>query len=92
MVKDYKLVISDIGKGVFKTDEGDGIFLIDYLFGNKLYSVFETQGILLTSTYEWLGNQIIFEVTSGKELQTTNGVKSYSVLNLQKAVLRKIKE
>jgi len=92
MVKDYKLVISDAGKGVFKTDEGDGTFLIDYLFENKLYSVFETQGILLTSTYEWLGNQIIFEVTSGKELQTTNGVKSYSVLNLQKAVLRKMKE
>ena len=71
-------------------DEGDGTFLIDYLFENKLYSVFETQGILLTSTYEWLGNQIIFEVTSGKELQTTNGVKSYNVLNLQKAVLRKM--
>jgi hypothetical protein len=91
MVKDYKLVISDAGKGVFITDEGDGIILMDYLFENKLYSVFETQGILLTSTYEWLGNQIIFEVTSGKELQTTYGVKSYSVLNLQKAVLKKMK-
>lgn len=90
LVKDYKLVISDAGKGVFKTDEGDGVILIDYLFENKLYSVFETQGILLTSTYEWLENQIIFEVTSGKELQTTNGVKSYSVLNLQKAVLKKM--
>lgn len=90
MVKDYKLVISDAGKGVFITDEGDGIILMDYLFENKLYSVFETQGILLTSTYEWLGNQIIFEVTSGKELQTTHGVKSYSVLNLQKAILRKM--
>ena len=90
MVKDYKLVISDAGKGVFITDEGDGIILMDYLFENKLYSVFETQGILLTSTYEWLGNQIIFEVTSGKELQTTLGVKSYSVLNLQKAILRKM--
>jgi len=90
MVKDYKLVISDAGKGVFITDEGDGIILMDYLFENKLYSVFETQGILLTSTYEWLGNKIIFEVTSGKELQTTHGVKSYSVLNLQKAILRKM--
>jgi len=90
MVKDYKLVISDAGKGVFITDEGDGIILMDYLFENKLYSVFETQGILLTSTYEWLGNQIIFEVTSGKELETTHGVKSYSVLNLQKAILRKM--
>jgi hypothetical protein len=90
MVKDYKLVISDAGKGVFITDEGDGIILMDYLFENKLYSVFETQGILLTSTYEWLGNQIIFEVTSGKELQTTHGVKSYSVLHLQKAILRKM--
>ena len=90
LIKDYKLVISDAGKGVFMTDEGDGIILMDYLFENKLYSVFETQGILLTSTYEWLGNQIIFEVTSGKELETTYGVKSYSVLKLQKAVLRKI--
>jgi hypothetical protein len=90
MVKDYKLVISDAGKGVFITDEGDGIILMDYLFENKLYSVFETQGILLTSTYEWLGNKIIFEVTSGKELQTTHGVKSYSILNLQKAILRKM--
>jgi hypothetical protein len=90
MVKDYKLVISDAGKGVFITDEGDGIILMDYLFENKLYSVFETQGILLTSTYKWLENQIIFEVTSGKELQTTHGVKSYSVLNLQKAILRKM--
>lgn len=90
LIKDYKLVISDAGKGVFMTDEGDGIILMDYLFENKLYSVFETQGILLTFTYEWLGNQIIFEVTSGKELETTYGVKSYSVLNLQKAVLRKI--
>jgi len=60
MVKDYKLVISDAGKGVFITDEGDGIILMDYLFENKLYSVFETQGILLTSTYKWLGNKIIF--------------------------------
>jgi hypothetical protein len=90
MVKDYKLVISDAGKGVFITDEGDGIILMDYLFENKLYSVFETQVILLTSTYKWLGNQIIFEVTSGKELQTTHGVKSYSVLTLQKAILRKM--
>jgi hypothetical protein len=90
MVKDYKLVISDAGKGVFITDEGDGIILMDYLFENKLYSVFETQGILLTSTYEWLGNQIIFEVTSGKELQTNHGVTSYSILNLQKAILRKM--
>jgi hypothetical protein len=46
--------------------------------------------VFLTSTYEWLENQIIFEVTSGKELQTTHGVKSYSILNLQKAVLRKM--
>jgi 5'(3')-deoxyribonucleotidase len=34
MVKDYKLVISDAGKGVFITDEGDGIILMDYLFEN----------------------------------------------------------
>jgi hypothetical protein len=90
MVKDYKLVLFDVAKGVYLTSEGDGINLWDYLFDQKFYSVFETQGILLTSTYELKGNQILFEVTSGKELVTENGVKSYSVLNLQRALLTKI--
>ncbi|WP_144051852.1 hypothetical protein [Fibrisoma limi] len=91
MTKDYTLRVSDASKGVFITDEGEGTLLTDYQFGSKLYSVFEVNGILLTATYELRGNELIFEVTSGKKLTNpTNGVSSYSVDNLQRVVYRKV--
>jgi len=90
MTKDYTLRVSDASKGVFITDEGEGTLLMDYQFGNKLYSVFEVDGILLTATYELRGRELIFEVTSGKKLSNpTNGVSSYSVDNVQRVVYRK---
>ena len=90
MVKDYKLRLEDQEKGRYALDEGDGIVLYDYLFGNKLYSVFQTQDILLTSSYEWQEDRLIFEVTSGRELpDTSNGIRNYSVMNLQRVVFRK---
>ena len=91
MTKDYKLVLKDEQTGTYVTDEGNGIELSDYLFGNKLYSVFETQGILLTSSYELRADELIFEVTSGKKLEegTGSGVGLFSVLNVQRVILRK---
>jgi len=65
-VKDYTLILNDPATNAYSTDEGDGVVLKDYLFDQKLYSVFETQSILLTSSYELMGDQLIFEVTSGK--------------------------
>ncbi len=90
MVKDYTLRLKDPAKGLYITDEGE-IELMDYLFGQKLYCVFETQGITLTSTYELRGKELIFEVTSGK-IQTGDGlsVRNYSVDNLQRVVFRKV--
>ncbi len=67
MVKDYVLRLKDASKNTYITDEGNGIELNDYLFGNKLYCVFETSNIILTSTYELRGKELIFEVTSGKK-------------------------
>ena len=63
MTKDYSIRVKDREKRVFITDEGDGIELTDYQTGDKLYSVFETSGILLTSSYELRGESLIFEVT-----------------------------
>ncbi|MGA0556682.1 hypothetical protein ACO2Q8_08530 [Larkinella sp. VNQ87] len=90
VVKDYILRLKDAAKQEYVTDEGNGIMLLDYLFVNKLYSVFETQGIVLTSTYELIGDTLIFEVTSGKQ-QTETGpaVTTYSVDNLQRVVFKK---
>ncbi len=87
MTKDYLLKLSDPAKRVYITDEGDGILLYDYEFGNKLYSAFAVQGAYLTACYEIKGEELVFEVSSGKQLEAvTNGVTSYSVNNLQRVV------
>ena len=86
MVKDYLLRLVDSTTQQYATDEGDGIVLHDYLFGHKLYSVFETSGILLTASYERVGEHLIFEVTSGKKLDEAE-VSNYSVTHVQRVVL-----
>ena len=89
-VKDYNLILKDVKSQTYATDEGVGIELMDYQFNNKLYSVFETHGVMLTSSYELLGNQLIFEVSSGKKLDENKEVNNYSVLNLQRVVFKRI--
>jgi hypothetical protein len=92
MLKDYTLRTIDASKGIYVTDEGDGVELTCYLVGNKMYNVFEVQNTMLTATYELLGDVLIFEVTSGKkEPPTGGGVTNYSVNNLQRVVLKRAK-
>ena len=90
MVKDYSLKVIDISKGHYVTDEGGGLLLDTYYFDEVLYSVFEVQGLLLTATYRLLGDQIVFEVTSGKSSGKVSGdVTNYSVNFLQKVKLNR---
>lgn len=93
VTKDYSLRVIDIQKGIYITDEGDGVELMNYTFGNKMFSNFETAGILLSSSYEWIGNDIIFEIASGKKIESNSvntEVTNYSVKNLQKVIFKKI--
>lgn len=90
MTKDYILRLKDASKQWYITDEGGGVELNDYLFGNKLYTVFETEGVILTSSYELINDKLVFEVTSGKKIVgTNNGITNYSVENLQRVELRR---
>jgi hypothetical protein len=89
MVKDYLLRLSEEGKNIYILDEGDGVELQEYLFGNKLYSVFETNDILLTSSYELIDDKLIFEVTSGKRTEQTKSVQNYSVNFLQRVIFKR---
>jgi len=87
VTKNYVLRLKDAAKNWYTKEEGVGVELQDYFFGNKLYSVFETSGVMLTSTYELLDNKLISEVTSGKKIiAENNGVINYSVDNLQRVV------
>ncbi|MEY4107792.1 MAG: hypothetical protein RL181_2134 [Bacteroidota bacterium] len=90
MVKDYVLRAKDAEKGWFVTDEGDGIELQDFVFGNKMYSAFDVGGILLTASYELLGDTLVFEVTSGRKMDSKEGTPlNFSVNNLQRVVFRR---
>jgi hypothetical protein len=90
MTKDYVLRLKDAEKNIYVTDEKNGIELMDYLFNNKLYSLFETEDIFLTSSYELRGKELIFEVTSGKKTGVSDQpVTNYSVDNLQRVIFRK---
>lgn len=91
ITKDYTLKTADAAKGHYWLDEGDGIVLDAYLLGNKLFHLFGVSGLYLTATYELQGDTLVFEVTSGKWLNTTgNDVTNYSVLNLQRSRLRRV--
>ena len=89
MVKDYKLKVKDSAKNIYLTDEGDGLTLDNYVVGDKMYSLFETEKIFLTANYELRDDKLIFEVTSGKKLTATHPeVNNYSVADVQRVVFR----
>jgi len=85
MTKDYTMKSVDVSKGVYATDEGEGVLLETYLIDHTLYNVFEVEGIMLTAIYRLIGNEIVFEVTSGKKGRVVaGGVTNFSVNYLQK--------
>ena len=87
--KNYKLVLKDTASQTYLIDEGDGVELWSYYFINKLYSVFETHDVMLTSSYELQGDELIFEVTSGKKIEDRKEVTNYSVLGLQRVIFKR---
>ncbi len=93
VTKDYIMRQDSKAVNTLLLDEGDGVILTNYLTGNKLYSNFETEGIFLTSSYELVGKDLIFEVTSGQKLNEAeeSGVTNYSVDFVQRVVFQKVK-
>ena len=94
IVKDYILRLQDASTGHYVIDEKDGIELSAHLVGNTLYSMFEVEGKVLTSTYRWSKHQIEFEITFGIPTDPNKdmpaNVKNYHISTVQKAVLKKI--
>ena len=62
IIKDYTLVERDSLSGTYVIDEGDGIELLNYVFGDKMFCVFSYKRTLLTASYELVGDKLIFEV------------------------------
>ena len=90
ITKDYKLVLEDPTSNRYLLDENNGIFLYAYVYGNKMYSNFEVEGTYINSVYILNGDELIFEITSGKESgMTTNDIRKFSILNLQQSILKR---
>ena len=97
----YELLIIDRKTGHYAIDEKNSIIMETYLIGGRLYQWFEVEGTLLQST-NWLeGDELVWELISGKSEpvsitgnQEVNGekisaVKTFPIKNLQLARLKR---
>ena len=92
MVKDYRLVVKDAERGLYIMDEGNGVELMEFVVGNKMYSNFKMGPTILTSSMERLGESLVFEVTSGTERADGQDLISFTVDYVQRVILMPIKE
>lgn len=94
----YTLVTKDAAMGEFVVDENNGIVLDDKVVGNRMYSLFEVQGTILTTFITFEKDHMIFEIaTAQRENSNISTAKnegqteviSYPVTTVQRAVLIK---
>lgn len=94
----YSLLEIDAAKGEYLVDEHNGILLDSKVIGNKIYSLFEVQGNLLTTFMTFSEDHLLFEITfaarskariSKVETQEDTEVISYPISTVQKAKLLK---
>lgn len=94
----YTLIEKDASKGEYIVDENNGILLDAKLIDNTLFSMFEVQGNILTTTERFYKDSMDFEITfANKAQQTKSGTEgvdateviSYPISVLQKAHLIK---
>jgi hypothetical protein len=97
----YDLLIVDRPAGRYLTDENNGILLDDYYLDGRLLSQFTVQGTRLLSSFERRGDELIFEIFSGKDtaVRTSGGkkqgdeaippVQSFPLGSWHRAVLRR---
>ncbi len=92
MVKDYIFRVQEPSSQTYIMDEGDDTALLMYGFDNKVYSLFETENTMLSSTYELKRDTLYFEVNSAGQQATGPVVTSFEIGYLQKAVFTRKNE
>jgi hypothetical protein len=91
MTKDYILRAKDRTGIDYVVDEGEGITIATYLAGNRLTSIFETHGVLLTASEELTSDGMLFEVVSSKQTDPQDvEVINYRVNAVQRALLKRV--
>jgi hypothetical protein len=100
--RSYELAPIDPEKGFYAIDEKNSIVLESYLLGGKLFSSFEVMGNHILSSYEKRGEELLFEIISGRmdPVSVTGGqegdesgippVKAFPVIVTQRAALKRV--
>jgi hypothetical protein len=88
--KDYVLRRRDASGTEFVVDEGGGVEIPMYRTGDRLYSVFETSGILLTAAEELTPAGLLFEVVSARRSGKPDApVGTFQVGAVQRVLLQR---
>ena len=96
--REYTLISNEDNPSQFTIDENNGIILTAMYSDNTLYSLFEVQGGLLTTTERFYEDHMLFEITySTKSKALVSGgtsdeipeVLAYPISTIQKAKLIK---
>ena len=81
----YNLITKDASKGEYIVDENNGILLEAKLIDNALYSMFEVNGNILTTTERFYKDAMDFEITfadkKNKLITETEGEESTTVIS-----------
>lgn len=94
----YSLIETNGTNGKYIVDEHNGIVLDNKVIGNKMFSLFEVQGNLLTTFITFEEDHLLFEITfadksnvrsSEVENQPENKVLSHPISTIQKGKLIK---
>jgi hypothetical protein len=103
-LRPYRLIVEDAAKGLYATDEANGVLLDDTWIGGVLTSVFEVQGRVLQSRYALRGDTLTHELTwwsstptrvvrgEGANAEGGASIRSFRVTGLQRAVMVRRRE
>ena len=98
-IRPYRLIVRDSARGLFATDEGNGLELEAVVIGETLVSVFQVGGRVLESRYAMHGDSLVHDIIwwnatpatrrsgTGPNAERGSEVQSFRVDGRQRAIM-----
>lgn len=100
-LRDYRLLVRDAARGLYATDEGNGLVLEETLVGGTLVSVFQVGTRVLESRHTMAGDSLVHDIIwwdatplgsqrgTGANSEAGAAVSSFRVQGRQRAVMHR---
>ena len=101
-LRNYRLLVRDAARGLYATDEGNGVVLEDTWVGGSLISVFQVGTQILESRYTMRGDTLTHDIVywsstpsttvrgSGANAEGGVAITTHRILGRQRAVLTRL--